>query len=195
MCVSVCCSGSHSSSPSVAGPPEWEQGSSLWLELDLISGTKPRTMSMNTAGPWLTCSPVSEKWLPIVVCHWYFVMQEQLTDTTKQRLIRHIMSSQPRHEEENRLQVSKASCHSHLLGAHCMTSEQHRLSIWLWFLLMWGDYTLFRWLRIISVLAINLSVSIELSFEHRLIFNICSETRRQKGVMIKVKNKNDKLHE
>lgn len=67
-----------------------------------------------------------------------------------------------------------------------MTFEQCKLSIWLWFLLMWGDYTHFRWLCITLVLAINLSRSIELSFEHRLNFNICSEIRRQEGVMIKV---------
>lgn len=54
---------------------------------------------------------------------------------------------------------------------------------------MGGDCTHFRWPNRIPILAISVSVSVGLlSYERRLICNICSETRRQKVAMTKVSN-------
>lgn len=81
-----------------------------------MSGAKPREVSLKTAEPQLACRYVSEK----ASLLWYatdilFVMHKQLTDTAKKRLIKHIMTSQPRQEGDKRVRVSKAS-HTHFSG-------------------------------------------------------------------------------
>lgn len=86
----------------------------------------------------------------------------------KEKQVKPTMNFQPRREEDKGVRASKArllfSARNWLYDLWTCT-----LSVWLWFLLMWGDFSDFRWPNIISFLAINFSVSMKvLSYKNNL---------------------------